>query len=714
MERFKNICLKAQKNADFNTINSLFRHLLGTFAFLLLLAGNAAFAQTVGGSAPADDFDGDGIVNSIDLDDDNDGILDAVECITKPNKILFAGSTEDFATMRSSLFNEFNNNKAQGATIVESNIIESATVPAGFYDGYDMVIFGGAAFNAIHPNHWAALTTAIQNKTSKSFIIQSDNCCVAGNQNGLVNLLNTVFGTNYRLSSANAASNEVFPLNQQNSYANLISTNSLVGNNYFPMLNVAVNDILFYSPTVSGSALAGMKQLPGTTDKNRFVAWFVDGTPTQGAPWYPTNQNKIATIFNDVYNATTPLTCDTDNDGVYNHLDLDSDGDGCSDALEGGATTSTTANFKFTGAVGANGFVNTLETTTDSDIPNYSLTYASYALTRNIDLCADFDGDGVRDFTDIDDDNDGVLDAVESPNCFYQSNEFTNGNRASTGILITTGIPMNAPYNVPSKLVDGDETIGGSQYAVQFVNGTSIVNREVYKFEFPVPIELTRINLRFVNTNSHFNAGTTIRVQGSNDNSNWTDLNTGATYDASTDNNIVAPFWSANTPNEQFSVTQNQGKYRYYRLFATAGAVNSNGLPNEVYFTLPTNYQASNNPKVTCTSDTDSDQNVNHRDLDSDGDGCADAIEAGSSTTATSTSVFPTGTDTNSNGLLNAYEGSTAGTVNYSSLYTVYGLSNLINACLDSDGDGVGMFLTWMMTTTGYWTLQSNLAPVQM
>jgi hypothetical protein len=38
-----------------------------------------AFAQTVGGTAASDDFDGDGIINSIDLDDDNDGIPDTDE-----------------------------------------------------------------------------------------------------------------------------------------------------------------------------------------------------------------------------------------------------------------------------------------------------------------------------------------------------------------------------------------------------------------------------------------------------------------------------------------------------------------------------------------------------------------------------------------------------------------------------------------------------------
>jgi hypothetical protein len=91
-----------------------------------------------------------------------------------------------------------------------------------------------------------------------------------------------------------------------------------------------------------------------------------------------------------------------------------------------------------------------------------------------------------------------------------------------------------------------------------------------------------------------------------------------------------------------------------------------------------------------CTiPDTDSDGQPDYLDLDSDGDGCSDAVEAASSLTATSTTVYPTGTDTNTNGLLNNYEGTTAGTINYASIYTEYALSTTKNACLDTDGDGV-------------------------
>ena len=50
--------------------------ILISFQFLSLFA----FSQTIGGTGPNDDFDGDGIINSLDIDDDNDGVLDITEC----------------------------------------------------------------------------------------------------------------------------------------------------------------------------------------------------------------------------------------------------------------------------------------------------------------------------------------------------------------------------------------------------------------------------------------------------------------------------------------------------------------------------------------------------------------------------------------------------------------------------------------------------------
>ena len=47
--------------------------------FLIQFPFVSVIAQTVGGMLSSDDFDGDGIINSIDLDDDNDGVPDTDE-----------------------------------------------------------------------------------------------------------------------------------------------------------------------------------------------------------------------------------------------------------------------------------------------------------------------------------------------------------------------------------------------------------------------------------------------------------------------------------------------------------------------------------------------------------------------------------------------------------------------------------------------------------
>jgi hypothetical protein len=160
--------------------------------------------------------------------------------------------------------------------------------------------------------------------------------------------------------------------------------------------------------------------------------------------------------------------------GVFNHHDVDSDGDGCSDALEAGATTNTTANFQFTGtsaAFGTNGLINTLETVADNGVINYVSTYTN-AISNGIAYCADSDGDGVNDTVDLDDDNDGILDAVESPTCFYASNDWYVGPRPN--ITVTTPLSMAIGQNFPQKLVDGFNAV--TNYDVRFETTTSTIN----------------------------------------------------------------------------------------------------------------------------------------------------------------------------------------------------------------------------------------------
>ena len=82
------------------------------------------------------------------------------------------------------------------------------------------------------------------------------------------------------------------------------------------------------------------------------------------------------------------------------------------------------------------------------------------------------------------------------------------------------------------------------------------------------------------------------------------------------------------------------------------------------------------------TGDTDNDGTPNHLDTDSDGDGCLDTIEAGTTNNGATT-------DANCNGLLDQYEDGVTNNINYTSTYSTYAIDDAINACTDTDGDGV-------------------------
>lgn len=87
-------------------------------------------------------------------------------------------------------------------------------------------------------------------------------------------------------------------------------------------------------------------------------------------------------------NIPPPTNCDPDNDGLSNTCDLDSDGDGCSDAFEAGATTNQTPNYTFSAPYGANGLANSLENNdTQSATTSYTSTYTTNALNNTINPC---------------------------------------------------------------------------------------------------------------------------------------------------------------------------------------------------------------------------------------------------------------------------------------------------------------------------------------
>ena len=179
-----------------------------------------------------------------------------------------------------------------------------------------------------------------------------------------------------------------------------------------------------------------------------------------------------------------PSGCpDIDNDGIPNSLDLDSDGDGCSDAVESGTVTSLTA-ITVAGPYGANGFANSLETSSESGVYTGTYTY-NEAINSRITNCADTDSDGIKDNIDLDDDNDGVLDCTENYsgvlNLSAAATTITNSNIETTGYIKFSG----SRYNI-SNASAAPIGFNNGDLGISLIAGNEI--QTGYQFNFTKPV----------------------------------------------------------------------------------------------------------------------------------------------------------------------------------------------------------------------------------
>ena len=131
----------------------------------------------------------------------------------------------------------------------------------------------------------------------------------------------------------------------------------------------------------------------------------VDG---DGVPAYlDDNDNNIS--IGDANGIVEPAF-DFDGDGLANHLDLDADGDGVYDTNEAGFGDLDLNNDGVVDGVpadfGANGLLDSLETTPESGIINYTPLNTDATFPN---------GDGAPNFLDVDDDADGVDTQFENP-----------------------------------------------------------------------------------------------------------------------------------------------------------------------------------------------------------------------------------------------------------------------------------------------------------
>jgi hypothetical protein len=309
---------------------------------------------------------------------------------------------------------------------------------------------------------------------------------------------------------------------------------------------------------------------------------------------------------------------DTDGDGIVNSLDLDSDGDGCSDAIEGGAAFTAT-NTTTTGAL--SGSVSNAAATLG--VPTLAGTGQTIGSSQNgaINACTDTDTDGIPDIEDVDDDNDGVLDTAEQ-SCAQVENL---GNCTTTNFVQTLGIfthcsGWNAFDFDPSATVDRSDfdfmalVNGKIRFDLQGSYTTPVTGKMV-KVISPVTAGVSYTYSIDLVSSFIDMAGNKPYLRAIN---NADGSIIGSLYLNGTgqrDLTFIAPSSSISITVGYDTRVGNGGSF-----FWEDGGLNGNGQVAQ-----------------TCTDiDTDGDGTPNRLDLDSDGDGCPDAVEAGTTFIATS------------------------------------------------------------------------------
>ena len=148
---------------------------------------------------------------------------------------------------------------------------------------------------------------------------------------------------------------------------------------------------------------------------------------------------------------TTLSAFDTDGDRRPNHNDLDADNDGIPDVKEAGhGATDANSDGMVDGAVGTNGFRDSLETSAGSGVSNYALLNT--------------DGDSASDFRDLDSDGDGAFDVAETGRSALDANADGRIDTSTTDVdrdgILSNVDANDAVFGFPSILLPDADVDG--------------------------------------------------------------------------------------------------------------------------------------------------------------------------------------------------------------------------------------------------------------
>ena len=376
------------------------------------------------------DNDGDLVTDRLDYDDDNDGIPDALECYSQTNLITNAGFESGDSDFSSELSSETCTSDCGPSSDVGTGdyaVFTDACGCGGQFGGvqeWDGVPIEGSNLMVINfpssgtDNLWFQ-TVTVAAYTEYSFNVWVRNINFSNANDPEIQLAySTNGGSNYTIIGESDALTEAEGW-------------KLIGFNFITDGNTSI--IISIQNAISGSngrdiAIDGLSLIAADCDDdgdgvvNRFDldsdndgiydvfesssgqaqsgGILTGGQDGDGIPSSVSNGNGFIDY----------IVSDSDNDGLLDIIELDSDDDGCFDSFEENIEDLDNDGTAGTGspAVNENGLVT-------------SITYITPTLNSwqdpdedNPSCDGDTDDDGILDIDDLDDDNDGIPDIVES------------------------------------------------------------------------------------------------------------------------------------------------------------------------------------------------------------------------------------------------------------------------------------------------------------
>ncbi|WP_299064059.1 hypothetical protein [uncultured Polaribacter sp.] len=340
------------------------------------------------------DTDNDGVPDDVDLDDDNDGVLDVDEGFNCSSGFIDLGQT-------------FSNNTDNPINVSNIYSYDDVSISANFQ------LVGTATWNSgVSSLTSAGVTGAYVNTQPNNTNFENNNVAVY-----TYTFSKPVYNVEFKFGGLDNLDRADFSANNN-------------GKNKF----VALSDINIGNSAKFGNqnvvSSAGPNNAPNNAVQVSILGPVTQITITVGKQ--NVDLNNVTMQFYELKYCTTD---DFDNDGIANHLDADSDGDGCSDADEayyGSVTDADADNNGYYGSgtpnVDGEGKVTTA---------SYTSTH-SYYLDATVNTCEDNDKDGIPDAVDVDDDNDGILDTNECPTPVIYNDSFEVPNIQSLGVDVTS------------------------------------------------------------------------------------------------------------------------------------------------------------------------------------------------------------------------------------------------------------------------------------